>query len=633
MMMAKAKKKYPDVESVLEVIRTRDEMGLPLSPGQLNKGKYPDPDLHKAGIRHCGTWQKAVEAAGFSYAAILNKSRSRYPTAASVIREIKDRHKNELPLCATDVGKNPGPHRDSELYAVAYKYFGNWMAAVEAAGFDYSNIRSWKKRRYPDADSVVKEINHRADAGLPLNTIGLIKKEGEHKDYSLYKRGVEYFGSWRAAIKAAGLDYADFHPRPERRYPDAASVVEEIKCRANLGLPLNGTKLEKRGKYQDVALYTSGSEYFGSWRAAVEAASVDFKTLRPSLPRMHPDGASVVTEIQRRVKANIPVNSAALKAGKHRSKILLNRGREYFGSWPAALEAAGLSYEEVRCKPSRRYPDAASVVAEIKCRHKAGLPLGSIVLVKKGSDRDPTLCIRAREFFGRWRTALKAAGVEVEREYKCRHLTYPPRRYPDKASVVAEIRRREAEGLALNATGVSKGNNRDSTLYAFGQKYFGTWQAAIEASGFDFHETIRNELDFGRRYPDKASVVAEIQRLAKEGKPLYRSAVLRYGDHALLLSGGEYFGSWPAAIEAAGLDREKARYKPSCRYPDMASVLKGIRRRVEAGLSLSAVSVHEGEHRESLLIASARKFFHTWRHAVVAAGIDPDAARSKKRGK
>ncbi len=202
MMMAKAKKKYPDVESVLEVIRTRDEMGLPLSPGQLNRGKYPDPDLHKAGIRHCGTWQKAVEAAGFDYANVLGKAKSRYPTAASVIREIKDRHKNELPLSASDVGRNPGRHRNIALYKAALKHFGEWKSAIEVAGLDYSSIQPRRKRKYPDTDSVVGEIQCRHKAGIPLN--GLAVVEGEHRDYMLHKYAQDYFGTWSAGLFAWG---------------------------------------------------------------------------------------------------------------------------------------------------------------------------------------------------------------------------------------------------------------------------------------------------------------------------------------------------------------------------------------------------------------------------------------------
>ena len=374
-----SKNKYPDEASVLEIIRTREEMGLPLSPGRLNKGKYPDPDLHKAGIRHCGTWKKAVEAAGFGYAEILEKSRSRYLIAESVIREIQDRHKNGLPLSFVEVGRHSGPNRDLQLYAAATRFFGKWVAAVEAAGLDYSKIRPSRKRRYPDRDAVVEAIRQRVASDLPLN--GLAVAKGEHKDSMLYIYGQEYFGGWDTALEAAGISPEEVRYKYQRRYPDAASVVAGIQRRNAVGLPIIGTGIV-RGKLSEVGLYQRGKEYFGSWNKAVEAAGFDYSRLITESRRTYPWKETVIKEIHRRQEAGLTLSSTPLMKGEpgEKDRALLHSGTELFGTWRAAIEAAGLDYGKIRKRRSRKYPDEETVLAEIRLRKTFGQPLNTSAL-------------------------------------------------------------------------------------------------------------------------------------------------------------------------------------------------------------------------------------------------------------
>lgn len=344
------KKPYPDAESVLEVVRTRNEMGLPLSPGQLNKGKYADPELHQAGIRLCGSWQRAVESAGFDYAETLGKARSRYPTAESVIREIKDRHKSGLPLNSADVRQRPGLHRDIPLHSSAQKYFGSWRNAIGTAGLDYSRIYKCKPsgegRRYPDKDSIVDGIRRRAEAGLPLN--GLAVAKGKQRDHALYRWGMEYFGGWAMVLEAAGIDPDGVHRNRPRRYPDKASVVAEIHRRKEAGLPVTCHAVAK-GRHGESVLYKYAMEYFGRWDAVLEAAGISYEEVRYKDTRRYPDAPSVVAGIKRRAEAGLPLNGWAVAKGEQRDLSLHVRGQEYLGSWPAALKAAGFDPEAV-CK-------------------------------------------------------------------------------------------------------------------------------------------------------------------------------------------------------------------------------------------------------------------------------------------
>ena len=62
----------------------------------------------------------------------------------------------------------------------------------------------------------------------------------------------------------------------------------------------------------------------------------------------------------------------------------------------------------LRYKPPRRYPDCDAVLAEIRLRAKAGLPLSTVSTVE-GKHRDKRLVVCAREYFHTWRHAVEAA--------------------------------------------------------------------------------------------------------------------------------------------------------------------------------------------------------------------------------
>lgn len=78
-----------------------------------------------------------------------------------------------------------------------------------------------------------------------------------------------------------------------------------------------------------------------------------------------------------------------------------------FGSWDAALQAAGIDAGAVRrCrKPWTR----ESMVQEIQRKHRAGEPLNAKDVSPEG------MRMAARRLFGSWPAALRAAHVELRR--------------------------------------------------------------------------------------------------------------------------------------------------------------------------------------------------------------------------
>jgi len=158
-------------------------------------------------------------------------------------------------------------------------------------------------------------------------------------------------------------------------------------------------------------------------------------------------------------------------------------------------------------------------------------------------------------------------------------------------------------------------------LLAAGIRYFGTWRAAIEASGIPY--------DSVRKYRDwsKERIVETIQRLQKDGVDLsFRSMMLsKYAPMVYASIRPNHFGSWKEALIGAGLAPEDIyRY----RSWDDDSIIAEIQRLNSEGADLSSKKMDETANP---LIATARRRFGNWGAAVERAGIDYSAIRRRRR--
>jgi hypothetical protein len=150
--------------------------------------------------------------------------------------------------------------------------------------------------------------------------------------------------------------------------------------------------------------------------------------------------------------------------------------------------------------------------------------------------------------------------------------------------------------------------------------HFGTWRRAVEEAGIDYETLSRY-----RRWT-KERIVARIQELYAQGQDLSWRAISQEVDPALAASAlrPNGFGSWPEAIEAAGLDiNDVARYK----YWNKDRVLKAIQERHKAGVNLSS---RNAQKNDQSLFCAARRRFETWDNALEAAGLDASKIRIRK---
>ena len=155
----------------------------------------------------------------------------------------------------------------------------------------------------------------------------------------LWVVGVRFFGSWPRAIKEADLDYEKVRLRPKRRFPDAPTVVGEIRRRKRKGLPIHLHGVH-RSPQKDTALYHSACDFCGSWKQAVEAAGFDYNLIKQKGLGKYSVPENIAKAIRSRKRRSLPLTATGTRLGKDKDTLLYWAGWKTFGSWGKALEYA-----------------------------------------------------------------------------------------------------------------------------------------------------------------------------------------------------------------------------------------------------------------------------------------------------
>ena len=238
------------------------------------------------------------------------------------------------------------------------------------------------------------------------------------------------------------------------------------------------------------------------------------------------------------------------------------------------------------------------VVAELQALHASG-ELGSSHALGEAGNRE--LVSAAQRYAGSWERAMKLAG-----------LAYEPRRRWTKDLVVREIRRLHRSGKSTAQTQV------ENALATAATRQFGSWKKARAAA----------VPSLVAPYEDwtKQRLLDAIADRYKRGIPLSASGLRKTGDGRLINASVRLFGSWSQACR-----RAVRGYKPLQQSWTRAGLLRAIRTRSRAGLSMSATAVYRGDCK---LLAAATRFFDSWPAARAAAGVayrDPRNTWPKER--
>jgi hypothetical protein len=242
------------------------------------------------------------------------------------------------------------------------------------------------------------------DKARVLQSLRRLHKAGEDLSYNRLARKVQslvsaaayHFGSYRAAVEKAGIDYAQIIRRPRW---SKARIVQLIRRAGRSGQDLNWSAVTRRRDELGKAAFASlQSRLFGGWEGALRAAGLD--PGRISRYRRW-DRPAIIAELKRRFRARKPMNSGAIQVqspGVHAAAI------RHFGSYDQAIKAAGVDPSKVR---QRRSWTRNDVIAELRA-FKGRRGEVSDALLRRHA---PALYGAALRQFGSLAAARKAAKV------------------------------------------------------------------------------------------------------------------------------------------------------------------------------------------------------------------------------
>lgn len=136
------------------------------------------------------------------------------------------------------------------LLRSAQRTFGNWAKAVEAAGFNYDDIRRYRKWT---RDAIIEKVRewHEKGADLSWRHVSLTL------DPPLAAAALHggRFESWNEALTAAGIE-----PELVRKYRrwDEDKIQKELSDLAEQGVPLDQDTLEEKSPALLAAIYRHG---------------------------------------------------------------------------------------------------------------------------------------------------------------------------------------------------------------------------------------------------------------------------------------------------------------------------------------------------------------------------------------
>jgi len=169
----------------------------------------------------------------------------------------------------------------------------------------------------------------------------------QEKYKRLVSAAIRYFGSWRAAVEAAGVDYEEL-----RRYSEEIRlqkigkwsqerILEEIRALCDRDEDLRAVIV--KNKFPSLFSAAVSPRYFSNWRKALEAAGVDYDKVLQKSPRGRPRRTDVwhtglILDMIRSMSERGESLEADRVSVEHPRLMRLATNR--LGSWHAALELA-----------------------------------------------------------------------------------------------------------------------------------------------------------------------------------------------------------------------------------------------------------------------------------------------------
>ncbi len=144
------------------------------------------------------------------------------------------------------------------------------------------------------------------------------------------------------------------------------------------------------------------------------------------------------------------------------------------------------------------------------------------------------------------------AGFGLSDSITSRSSVVPARRWTRQA-IIQEIHDLHGAGESLKTSNIRRLGYGGMLAAAYRDSSLGSWPAAVAAADLDYEEVAPCHRKWTR-----PRIVATISQLHQQGKDISYTAMKQHHPYLLVVARRpDNFGSWQAAVEAAGLDYKK----------------------------------------------------------------------------
>ncbi len=299
----------------------------------------------------------------------------------------------ELQRLADELGHPPTSTQMREQGRHAYQTYreryGGWRQAIEAADLDPDEIPNQRGDEPTPEEDLVEELERVADElGRPPTTT-VMRRRGKYGPEAYKSR----FGTWDAALEAIGIDRQEW--LREQGDAQREGYTSELQRLADeLGRTPAPSDMDIDGEYSSSGVRMS----FDSWDAALRAAGLE----PPAEPEPRTDEEQEYVEAIQEVADEIG-RTPSKRDMTLNSEKSPNVGRRLFGSWNAAVRAAGLEENTRKAVTEEEYLDAVRELAD----ELDGRPTST--QMNEQGQYSSTVAIR---LFGSWSNALEEAGFD-----------------------------------------------------------------------------------------------------------------------------------------------------------------------------------------------------------------------------
>lgn len=383
-------------------------------------------------------------------------------------------------------------------------------------------------------------------------------------------------------------------------------ILQEIRSLHRRGEPLNIHAVKRL--HPDLLSRVYSVRPFWGWAQAIAAAGLDYRRIRIEL--LETVTCQVCGKELKSLTTHLPLHEVSTE--------------EYRSSFPGEY----LHSEALRAKRSdsllARDPllehweplwSHEYILDRIHELFRRGIPLNDRYL--HASDR--AFEAVATKYFGSWDDALRKAGLNpkiIRRQ--------APRIVYHRKDVIRELRKRFRSGQPMNHAAVQFGDLR---LYNALRKHFGSYSAALAASGIDPMKVRLTRQPYSKA--DRKCLLDAVRKTASIPEGGRRAAA----NHSLRTKYEKmvkrlFRSSWTLAATTAGVSYRAIHPRDHRDLGDREKVIRALKSRLKSSESLVSSVLRDDDRR---LHEAVRRYFPNYYDCYAVLGLDDSEVPGRRR--